>query len=316
MVVLLLVTAITFALLAAAGGDALTALRSDPLVSEETITALRHTYELDRPLPVRYMNWLGGALSGNLGQSVFFHAPVAAVLKPRLMNTLLLAAATLLISCSIALPFGSLAARRPYSWLDRGCSVVVLLAFSIPRIALALAALALALRTSLFSVGSGAEESAAAGLAKVLPAAIVLGVPLIGLFLAQTRAGLQSALNEDFVRVARAKGLPERTVIFRHALRAAFNPLITIFGYSLGGLISGAVIVETVLGWPGMGQLTVIAVRNRDVPVVMGVVVVSATAVLVGNLIADLLLRLNDPRLREREGQALRGTKTLSFGKE
>jgi peptide/nickel transport system permease protein len=316
MVVLLLVSAISFALLAAAGGDALTSLRGDPLVSEETIRALRHTYELDRPLPVRYINWLGGALSGNLGQSIFFHAPVAAVLKARLLNTLLLAAATLLISWSIALAFGSLAARRPYSWLDRACSVAVLLAFSIPRIVLALAALALALRTSLFSVGSGPGESAAASLAKVLSAAVVLSVPLIGLFLAQTRAGLRAALNEDFVRVARAKGLPERTVIFRHAVRAALNPLITIFGCSLGGLISGAVIVETVLGWPGMGQLTVIAVQNRDVPVVMGVVVVSATAVLVGNLIGDLLLRLNDPRLRGREGQTLRGNETLPFGKE
>jgi peptide/nickel transport system permease protein len=129
----------------------------------------------------------------------------------------------------------------------------------------------------------------------------VLAVPLVALFLAQTRESLRAALAEDFVRVARAKGLPERTVIFRHAMRAALNPLITIFGYSLGSVIGGSVVAEYVLGWQGIGSLSVIAVLNRDVPLLMGVVVTTATAVLLGNLVADLLLRLNDPRLRLEE---------------
>jgi peptide/nickel transport system permease protein len=168
----------------------------------------------------------------------------------------------------------------------------------------ALVALAFAVRTSLFTVGASApDESVTARLARVILPALVLSVPLIALFLAQVRDGLYDALREEFVQVARAKGLTERVVIFRHALRAALNPLITIFGYSLGGVVSGSVIVETVLGWPGLGQLSVVAVRNRDVPLLMGVVLVTASAVFIGNLIADILLRLNDPRI-EREGEA------------
>jgi peptide/nickel transport system permease protein len=117
--------------------------------------------------------------------------------------------------------------------------------------------------------------------------------------MAQVRDGLGAALREEFVQVARAKGLSERVVTIRHALRAALNPLITIFGYSIGGLVSGSVIVETVLGWPGLGLLSVLAVRSRDVPLLMGVVLVTSMAVLIGNLLADILLRFNDPRLRE-----------------
>jgi peptide/nickel transport system permease protein len=168
---------------------------------------------------------------------------------------------------------------------------------------LALAALALAASTSLFSIGSGATNSAGSFMNILLPAT-VLSVPLIALFLAQVRDGLSLTLHEEFVQVARAKGLSERVVTLRHALRAALNPLITIFGYSLGGLVSGSVIVETVLGWPGLGQLSVMAVRSRDVPLLMGVVMVTATAVLIGNLVADILLRLNDPRLREDEARS------------
>ena len=140
---------------------------------------------------------------------------------------------------------------------------------------------------------------------RALLAALVLSVPLVALFLAQTREGLREALGEEFVRVARAKGLGERRVVFGHAIRGALNPLVTVFGYSLGGVVSGSVIVETILGWPGLGQLSVVAVRSRDVPLLMAVVVVTSTAVLAGNLIADILLRLNDPRISwEESGKA------------
>jgi len=132
-----------------------------------------------------------------------------------------------------------------------------------------------------------------------------LSVPLIALFLAQVREGLSHALSQDFVQVARAKGLTERAVIMRHALRDALNPLITLFGYAFGSVVSGSVIVETVLGWSGLGSLSVTAVKTRDVPLLMGVVMITATAVLTGNLIADILLRLNDPRLR-RDDRSMR----------
>jgi len=138
-----------------------------------------------------------------------------------------------------------------------------------------------------------------ASLLNLLLPAFVLCVPVIAIFLAQVRDGLSIALREEFVQVARAKGLSERVVTLRHALRAALNPLITIFGYSLGGLISGSVIVERVFNRKGLGDLSVDALRSRDVPLLMAVVLVTSTAVLIGNLLADILLRLNDPRLRE-----------------
>jgi peptide/nickel transport system permease protein len=291
--VLLVISVLVFALLAGTGGDALSALSADPLVSEETVRSLRHIYELDQPLHVRYGRWLGGVVRGELGQSFFYRAPVSQLLWPRLRSTLQLAAVALSIAWAVALMLGALAARRKGSWLDTCCELLILLATSTPRIVLALVALAVAARWA------GNVEA----LKGVLLPALVLSVPLVALFLAQVRDGLGEALREDFVQVARAKGLPERVVILRHALRAALNPLITIFGYSLGGVVSGSVIVETVLDWPGVGQLSVVAVRSRDVPLLMGVVLVTATAVLIGNTLADILLRLNDPRLREDESR-------------
>jgi peptide/nickel transport system permease protein len=129
----------------------------------------------------------------------------------------------------------------------------------------------------------------------------VLAVPLIALFMAQVRENVRQALGEDFVLVARAKGLSERDIVLRHALRAALNPLITIFGYSLGGVMSGSVIVEAILGWPGLGSLSVVAVRSRDVPLLLGIVMITAMAVFMGNLLADILLYLNDPRMRQEK---------------
>ena len=244
-VVLLVVSILTFALLAAAGGDALTALRTDPSVSEETIEKQRRIYGLDQPLMVRYARWLASAAKGELGWSLSFDAPVSQVLRPRLLSTLILALAALALAWTIALFVGSRAARRPHGWIDKLCGALILLASSTPRIVLALVALAVAARTSLFSIGAEASYTGGSLLNLLLPA-FVLSVPVIALFLAQVRDGLGVALREEFVQVARAKGLSERVVTIRHALRSALNPLITIFGYSLGGLVSGSVIVERV----------------------------------------------------------------------
>jgi peptide/nickel transport system permease protein len=297
--VLLLVSALSFALLAAAGGDALTALQHNPQVSEETLNHLRHVYGLDQPLAVRYVHWLAGAARGRLGDSIYFQRPVAEVLWPRWWRTLALAVAALLLAWPVALVLGIAAARRAGRWLDRLCSVLVLVGASTPRLLLALVALAVTARATPFRAGA-AVEAAARGHSIWLPA-LALSVPLLALFLAQTRESVADALGQEHVRVARAKGLPERSVLSRHVLRPALNPLISIFGYSLGGVLSGAVIVEQVLDWPGLGQLSVVAVLSRDVPLLLGVVLVAAAAVLAGNLLADLLLRWNDPRLRDEE---------------
>ena len=294
--VLLIVSALTFCLLAAAGGDALTALRENPQVSAATLENLRRVYGLDQPLPARYAQWLSGAARGRLGESFHFHAPVTQVLVPRLGKTVLLAGLALSLAALSALTLGVAAALRPRAWLDNLCQAIILLASSTPRLVLALLVLAWATRWGLFTVGG--ETNGWGALRQVFWPALVLAVPLAAVFLAQVREGLTKAAREDFVRVARAKGLSEHTIILRHSLRAALNPLITIFGYSLGNLLSGSVIVESVLGWPGLGSLSVEAVRSRDAPLLLGLVLVTAALVLAGNLLADILLRCNDPRLR------------------
>ncbi|HEY0380505.1 MAG TPA: ABC transporter permease [Pyrinomonadaceae bacterium] len=304
-VVLLVVSVLTFVMLAAAGGDALSALQNDARVRPETIEAQRRIYGLDQPLAVRYARWLAGAARGELGESISKRQAVSQVLWRHLPATLSLAVAAMLMAWAVSIALGSAAARRPRGLLDKLCGALILLASSAPRIVLALIALAFAARTGVFAIGGESAGAGSSALGLLVPA-FVLAVPLMAIFLAQVRDGLGAALHEEFVQVARAKGLSERVVTLRHALRAALNPLITIFGYSLGGLISGSVIVESVFNREGLGRLSVDALAARDVPLLMGVVLVTSTAVLVGNLIADILLRLNDPRLREEEGRVAR----------
>lgn len=312
-VTLLIVTMLTFALLAAAGGDALNSLSDDSRTSEDTIQQMRRIYELDQPLPVRYGRWLSNTMRGNMGESFYYHTPVSSLLLPRLRNTAILAFLALLLAWTVSLTLGTVAAKRRGSWADRLCEVLILLSASTPRIVLALAVLALASGMSWLAVGNNSGVVGSSSVAdnsvsfvRVLLPAFVLAVPLIALFLAQVREGVSAALQEDFVLVARAKGLSERDILIRHALRAALNPLITIFGYSLGAVMSGSVIVETILGWQGLGALSVAAVRSRDVPLLLGIVLITATAVFAGNLLADILLHLNDPRLRQETAVNLR----------
>ncbi len=296
--VLLIISFLIFTLLARAGGDAVGAL-DNPISSEETRQTLRRLEGLDRPLIERYWNWITAAARGDLGRSLILHAPVLELIRRPLLRTVVLAALALLIACLISLTLGIAAAARAGSLIDRFCSVIILLAASAPRLVLALLALALIASTPLFNVAGPATDSAVGVFSlRVIPPAIILSVPLVALFLAQTRVVIREALDEEFVRAARARGAPEWVVLLRHALRPAAGPLITIFGFSLGGVMSGSVVVETVMGWPGLGQLTVSAVETRDFPLLLGTTLVAAAAVMAGNLAADVLQRLNNPRLR------------------
>jgi peptide/nickel transport system permease protein len=268
--VLLIISFLIFALLARAGGDAVSGLYNSHS-SEETIENIRRIQGLDRPLAERYGNWLAGAARGDLGASLVLHAPVWSLIRRPLLRTVLLATVALAVAWAISLTLGIAAARRAGSLIDRLCSVIILLAASTPGLALALLALALISSTPLVNV-IGATTNSGVGVwsLRVIPPAIILSVPLIALFLAQTRVAIREALDEDFVCVARARGTPEWMILLRHALRPAAGSLITIFGLSLGGVMSGSVIVETVMGWPGLGQLTVSAVETRDTPLLLG----------------------------------------------
>jgi peptide/nickel transport system permease protein len=306
--VLLIVSALSFALIGAAPGDALSALEQDPRLRPETIAKLRQEYGLDRPLVVRYGLWLRGVLQGDLGTSLSERIPVATLIGSRLANTLKLSLAAMLIAWVVALPLGILSAVRRGSWLDRLTGALALASVSTPRLVLAILALLFAVRTGVFPVGgirslnSTGDFSLAAladGLHHLVLPAVVMSLPLMAVYLRQMRAGMIAALSADFVRTARAKGLSERTVVVRHAARNALNPLITLFGYAIAALLSGSIIVETVMSWPGVGQLSVKAVRERDTPVLMGVVLLAAVMMLIGNLIADILHAAADPRLRD-----------------
>ncbi|HEV7700269.1 MAG TPA: ABC transporter permease [Pyrinomonadaceae bacterium] len=289
LLMLLIVSAITFALLASAGGDALSGLRDDPQISERTIEQLRTVYGLDRPLPERYLSWLANAARGDLGESMNFRIPVGTLIWPRFLNTLLMGLIALVLSIGISVFLAVWSVRAQNKWLDRVVEGFIFITASTPRMVLALIALALSL--NIVSAGASYVFQLVAG-------SVVLAVPLISILLAQLLNGLQEVMSEDFIRTARAKGLSEWTVITKHAMRASLSPFLTVAGLSLGGLLGGSVIVESVLGWQGIGALMVSAVRTRDVPVVLGVVLISSMAVWFGNALGELLQFANDARIR------------------
>lgn len=293
LLMILIVSAISFTLLASAGGDALSSLRENPQISEQTIDALKKVYGLDRSFAERYGSWLRGAATGDLGESFSFRIPVRTLVWSRFQNTAVMSFAALIIAVAISFILAIVSVRYRSRVLAGFIEALILLTASTPRMVLALLALVITLRFSFAAPAAGEIN-----LFQLVSGSIVLSVPLISVFLAQLRDGLSDAMNEDFVRLARAKGLSEWRVITRHALRAALNPFLTLSGLSLGGLLGGSVIVETVLGWPGIGALMVSAVRGRDVPLVMGVVLIASTAVWLGNTIAEFLQLLNDARLR------------------
>lgn len=290
---LLVVSAITFVLLSAAGGDALSVLQDNPQISERTIENLRKVYGLDRPLIERYGSWLVNAATGNLGESIAFRIPVSTLVGSRFLNTLIMGAIALTLAISVSLLLAILSVMRNSRLLDGAIDTLIFLTASTPRMVLSLLALLLSLSILPRGSAGGAQWF------QLIAGSIVLAVPLISIFLAQLVHGLKDVMEEDFIRLARAKGLSEWRVVSHHALRVSLNPFLTVAGLSLGGLLGGSVIVETVLGWQGIGALMVTAVRGRDVPLVMGIVLIASAAVWFGNTLAEFLQAMNDKRIRD-----------------
>jgi peptide/nickel transport system permease protein len=292
LMMILIVSAVTFALLGLAGGDALTQLRDNPQISEATIERLRSVYGLDQPLQVRYFRWLSGAVTGDLGESTYFRVPVSSLVLARSVSTFLLGTAAFAIALILALPLSLIGVRYHSAAIRAFIDCLILLTASTPRIVLALVALAISVRLT-----ASAMDSSSAVLFWL--AALALSAPLISVFLAQFYGELQRTMREDFIKLARAKGLSESSVILRHAIRPALNPALTIAGLSFGSVLGGSVIVESVLGRQGIGTLMVSAVRTRDLPLVMGIVLFTSTAVWLGNAIGELLQAVNDKRIRD-----------------
>jgi len=302
------VTFIAFLLIYLAPGDFLSQMSENPTVSPEMIEAMRHKFGLDQPWYVQYFLWLKNVfLHHDFGQSFAYRQPVFDVITPRLGNTMILALAAAVVAWGLAIPLGIISAVRQYSWVDKSASFASFLGLSIPEIFFALLMMYMAAKTGWFPIGGmrsldfndlslgGKILDLAHHL--ILPA-VVLGTVPMAARMRQMRANLLDVLRLDYVTTARAKGLDERTVIGKHAVRNAINPLITLFGFTLASLLSGSFIVEIVMAWPGLGSLTLEALLKQDLYLVMGSVVMAAAMLVLGNLVADVLLVIADPRIK------------------
>jgi len=308
LVLLFLLSALTFLLAELTPGDALADLQFAPDLSPQTLSLLRVRYGLDRPLVERYGLWLDSVLRGEFGYSLHYETPVWPLLRPRLLNTLLLMTTATATAWLLALPLGLCAADRPGSLVDRTCLALAAGLQSLPEILLALGALLLATRSGLFpSGGMVSTEFAELGtwtrlmdlLWHLMLPTVVLVLGLLPMLLRHVRSALVLTLNQPFLFTARAFGIPRWRRLWRHALPAAAHPLLSLFGLTLARLVSASLLVEVVLGWPGLGPLLLGAVLTRDLHMVLATTLVSGLFLLTGNLVADLLLLAADPRLRE-----------------
>ncbi|NNM71713.1 ABC transporter permease [Enterovirga aerilata] len=267
----------------------------------EVIAQIRARYHLDQPIPVQYLFWIKGVLSGDLGQSIRLNVPVLDLIAQKLPVTLQLATMAMLIALAIGVTAGVVSAVAKGTWVDYLVSVVSLVGISTPNFWLGI------MLIFVFAVSLGwlpasgyvsPFEDPWQSLATTIMPAFVLGNAIAGILMRHTRGAMLQALSSDYVRTARAKGLPGRVVVLRHAMRNALTPIITLGALEFGTLLSGAVLTEQIFTIPGFGKLIVDAVFNRDYAVVQGVVLVTATSYIALNLLADIGYVLANPRLR------------------
>jgi peptide/nickel transport system permease protein len=271
--------------------------------AEEYIARRRAELGLDKPLPVQYVIWLGEVGRGNLGYSFFDRRPVGDILKERVWPTVELMGTALMLALVVGVPIGLIAAIRQYSLLDYASAVISLATISTPSFFLGLAAIYLfSLKLNLLPTSgmftAGAPRSIGDDLHHLLLPAAILGLNLSGPFVRYARSSLLEVIRQDYLTTARAKGLPARLVVLRHAFPNALIPLITVVGIQVPALFAGAVVIEQIFSWPGMGQLALASITQRDYPVLTGFILIVAVLVLVSNLLADLAYAVVDPRIR------------------
>jgi peptide/nickel transport system permease protein len=290
-----------------APGNFFDEMKLNPQISSDTVAALRSQYGFDRPLPVRYGRWVLSVMRGELGYSFAYNTPVRGLILLRAGNTLLLAGCATLIAWLIAVPLGVWTASWKGSWPDRVCMSGTSFFLAVPEMVIVFGLLYFAIRTHALPVGGmmsrGFEQFGFAE--KMIDLAKHLIVPVLTLVLASlpilvrhVRASMIEVLNAPFIAAARGHGISGMRVLFRYALPAGANPLISLFGLSLAGLLSGSLLVEVITGWPGLGPLLLEASISRDLYVVIGVVMSSTVFMTMGNLLADCLLVAVDPRVR------------------
>jgi peptide/nickel transport system permease protein len=295
------VSVLSFLFSELAPGDFYSEMQNDPRVTPETLAALRAQNGLDRPLPVRYATWLKSVARGEFGYSLAYHGPVAPLLRQRIPATLLLTAAATFLAWLLALPLGIWSAARRGSWTDGSLKVILSFFLATPELLLAIILLALAVQTGCLPAG-GRNTPGETGFGDTLRHLIipvtVLTVGLMPVLVRHVRTSVAEAMDAPFALAARAHGIPARRLLLRHLLPAALNPLTQLFGFSLGTLLSASLLVEVIVGWPGLGPLFLEAIFARDFALVLGVIMISTAFLIAGNLVADLLLYRTDPRIR------------------
>ena len=305
---LLAITLITHVLLYLAPGDYFSKLEEDPTITAEQLARLRQEFGLDGGVLYRYWKWLGNAVTGNFGYSFDNRIPVFDLVMERLGNTLLLALSSLVFSWGLAIPLGIFAAVYRNKLIDKFASVVSFLGLSIPSVFFALLMVLFAHLTGWFPTGGIHNQidwddynwfqRFTDTLHHLILPTIVLGTIGMAQYMRQMRGSMVETLSQDYIRTAKAKGLSFRQVLINHGLGNAINPLITLFGFSLAYLLNGSFLVEIVMSWPGMARLTVSALFSQDEPLVMASVVMSSVMLIAGNLMADIMLAIVDPRIR------------------
>ncbi|MBX5446777.1 ABC transporter permease [Sphaerobacter sp.] len=300
-VLLFIVSIVTFMLIHSAPGGP--SLLSNPELSREDIERMREQLGLNDPLPVQYGRWLKNVLQGNLGRSYNTIEPVGSLIADRLPNTLLLTGIALLLSIGLAIPLGVISALRRNSALDRIVAGVSFFGVSIPVFWLGIILIIVfSIQLKWLPAGGmatlGEDFSLMDRIKHLIMPTIVLATANLAELTRYTRSGMISVLSEDYIRTARAKGLHNKVVVIRHALRNALIPVVTVIGVLLPRAVGGAAITETVFSWPGMGRLAVEAASTRDYPVVLGATLTVAIVVVISSLLTDLVYGYLDPRIR------------------
>jgi ABC-type dipeptide/oligopeptide/nickel transport system permease component len=291
--VIWLVVSIVFFLIHLVPGDPVLQMLGENAPASD-VQATRHAYGLDAPMHVQYIRYWEGVLHGNLGPSLRFNQSVTSLIAERYPFTLQLTLAALFVAIVLSIPAGIRSARRRDRWDDRTLSVVSLFGLSFPNFALG------PILILLVSIKLGwLPVSGAGSFAHLILPAITMGSALAAILTRMVRTSMLEELGQDYIRTARAKGLPERMVVYRHALRNAMVPVITVLGLQFGALLTGTIVTETIFSWPGIGRLTIQAIGNRDYYLVQGCILAIGLTYIAVNFLTDLMYSIANPRIRQ-----------------
>jgi ABC-type dipeptide/oligopeptide/nickel transport system permease component len=295
--VLWVVVTVVFLLIHLVPGDPIVQMLGEGATSTD-IETLRHAYHLDLPLHTQYIDYLRGVLHADLGNSLRLHDTVLNLILQRYPYTLALTISALLLGLALAIPAGILSALHRDRWQDRTAGVVSLVGLSFPNFALGpILILIFSIRLGWLPV-SGAGTDAQTFLTHLVLPALTLGLGLAAILTRMVRTAMLEELSQDYIRTARAKGLTENQVVYRHALRNALIPILTVVGLQFGSLLAGAIVTETIFSWPGIGRLTLSAISNRDYALVQGCILAVGLTYVAVNLLTDVAYTIANPRMR------------------